>query len=215
MQEEIVETRNNLAIANGGGGGGGGGAVVEGLRNDLAEIRASLKSKTNEMNEAVTKAKDLEKKNNELNEQLMRSHFEKREGESDKTRAAEEVFRLSEELANSRKTLELKNNELSMALSSFAQHQEKAEERSKEMSKRYDDRICELVAEKSNLMSQCSDMQARIQIAESEADNLRESSKATKSELDEIRGDYADMKRKYENEKTLRAQLMGNTPMTG
>jgi len=65
----------------------------------------------------------------ELNEQLMRAHFEKREGESDKTRAAEEVYRLSQELANSRKALEMKNKELSTALASFADHQKKAEDR--------------------------------------------------------------------------------------
>mmetsp|Transcript_20448 Transcript_20448/g.26615 ORF Transcript_20448/g.26615 Transcript_20448/m.26615 type:complete len:690 (-) Transcript_20448:324-2393(-) len=150
----------------------------------------------------------------------MKSHFEKREGESDKTRAAEEVFRLSEELANSRKALEMKNKELSMALASFAEHQAKAEERSKEMvnmSKGNDDRTRELEKEKSDLMSQCSDMKARIQITESELENLRESYKTTKSELDEIKGDFTDMKgnqnsieQKYENERTLkeRAQQM-------
>jgi hypothetical protein len=49
--------------------------------------------------------------------------------DADKTRAAEEVFRLSQELANSRKALEMKNMELSTALTSFAEHQKKVPHR--------------------------------------------------------------------------------------
>jgi hypothetical protein len=56
-----------------------------------------------------------------------------REGEAEKARAAEEVLRLSQELANSRKALEMKNKELSLALASFSEHQRNGEAREKEM----------------------------------------------------------------------------------
>ena len=125
-----------MVIMQGGGGagaGGGGGGASHGganaeemrqLREELAETRASKKSNDKELSEAIEKKAALEKKVSDLNEQLMRLHFEKREGEADKSRAAEEVYRLSQELANSRKALEMKNKELSIVeqLGLFGNH---------------------------------------------------------------------------------------------
>lgn len=59
--------------------------------------------------------------------------FEKREGETEKGRTAEEVLRLSDELASSRGALKMKSKELSTALTSFAKHQRNAEQRDNEL----------------------------------------------------------------------------------
>jgi kinesin family protein C1 len=80
-----------------------------------------------------------------------------------------------------------------------------------------DERHRELEKEKNDLMNQCSDLRARIQITESELENTKENYKTTKAEFDEMKGEYTDMKgnqssieQKYENERTLkeRAQQM-------
>ena len=236
LQEELGEVKSELAVAHhsgatgipvglGYGVGGGGGSSnndeeLRQVREDLAEARATKKSMDKELTEAVDARKTLEKKVSELNEQLMRLHFEKREGEADKGRAAEEVYRLSQELANSRKALEMKNKELSLALASFSEHQRNAEKRESEMRSMKsgnDEHTKELEVEKKMLLEQLSDLKAKAAIGGNELESTKSLLAETKRELDSIKSDFDLMKdtqgsvtQKYENEKALkeRAQQM-------
>lgn len=216
----VVGVAGGVAVVHNGGGSGADQKEMQHLRNDLAEVRAAMKGVDKEHKDAVEMKTTLEKKVSELNEQLMRLHFEKREGEADKGRAAEEVYRLSQELANSRKALEMKNKELSMALASFGEHQKNAEQRDAEMRDLKfgnDGRTKELEEEKKALLEQLSDFKAKAVIGGSELENAKEQLVGAKGELDAIKKDYTlvrDMQssvtQKYENEKALkeRAQQM-------
>jgi len=206
LQEDLSDVKAQLAVAlaTGGSGSPASAAAAQSqgednaaLRQDLAELRATTKSKDRDLEDAISKRRDLENKVSELNEQLMRSHFEKREGEADKTRAAEEVIRLSQELANSRKALEMKNKELSLALASFSEHQRNAETREKEMrdlTSGNDTKLMSLEKEKTTLMEQISDLKAKAATGDSELGSLKESHRVIKEELDVIKAEHGTMK---------------------
>jgi len=84
LQEDVNHLKEDVLRGGSGGGGGGGGggdpAAMAALRDDLAEVKAEKKGLEKEVLEAQSKNKDLEAKVTKLNEDLMRSHFEKREG---------------------------------------------------------------------------------------------------------------------------------------
>ena len=144
----------------------------------------------------------------------MKAQFEKREGDADKSRAAEEVFRLSQELANSRKALEMKNKELSMALASFSEHQRNAEARDAELRQATgatDEKIQLLEKEKTELMNQLSDFKTKAATDDTQLSAVKEQLKETKDELSNLQeelknatGDGSRLQNELSTEKALR-----------
>ena len=117
--------------------------------------------------------------------------------DSDKTRAAEEVFRLTQELASSQTQLEVKNFELSNALSTFTEQQKKTELNAQAHAVAglgSQEREKELEKEKSELLHNMSDLKAKVQISEAELGTLRESSSSTKKALEEAASERDELK---------------------
>lgn len=130
------------------------------------------------------------------------------------------MFRLTQELASSQTQLEVKNKELSTALSTFTEQQKKSESNAQELAmagQGSGERLKEMEKEKSDLMHTLSDLKAKVQISESELGGLKEANAELKKSFEEVKGDHDTLKgnqdtvtHRYENEKALkeRAQQM-------
>mmetsp|Transcript_4547 Transcript_4547/g.10699 ORF Transcript_4547/g.10699 Transcript_4547/m.10699 type:complete len:1015 (+) Transcript_4547:84-3128(+) len=192
------------------------GGLVASLRDDLAERKAALKARERECAELQGLRRELESEVKTLREQVLEAGFQQREGDAVKSRAADEVRRLSMELERSRAALETKNKELSMALTSFSDYQAQTEARSNqafEMSRGQEGRVKSLEQERAARLEDLAQLKAAVAIKDAEIARLGHACVAVQADLaarhkesSELEEQGRDLAMRLENEKALRGR---------